>query len=259
MAPVVSVVVPWSPEHTPEEMLEEAMASARRQSVETELVVVEDSDQRGPAWARNTGMERAERRYVAFLDADDLWKPGKLERQLDRINETDAGICVEGEPMPTEEFVRKLYVGEIESLTSSVLVDTFSLTLEFDESLERREDHLFIIEAASKAGICLCPDLVEIRKHDDGLTASTDHRLFYESSVRFKQLSNTRVPETKRYNDEYDSAMYYRHGRFNHRARKYRPAIRSFVTSLKYEVRVKTLLATGLSILGALGFPTSSM
>ncbi|HEV2568123.1 glycosyltransferase family 2 protein [Sphingomonas sp.] len=37
----------------------------------------------GPAAARNAALERAQGRWLAFLDSDDLWLPGKLERQLD--------------------------------------------------------------------------------------------------------------------------------------------------------------------------------
>jgi glycosyltransferase involved in cell wall biosynthesis len=43
-------------------------------------VVYLRQDNRGPAAARNTGLERARGSFVAFLDSDDLWHPDKLRQ-----------------------------------------------------------------------------------------------------------------------------------------------------------------------------------
>lgn len=39
----------------------------------------------GAGIARNKALEFADGKYIAFLDADDLWKPEKLEKQIDFI------------------------------------------------------------------------------------------------------------------------------------------------------------------------------
>ena len=46
----------------------------------------------GPAVARNHGIELCQYDWVTFLDSDDLWQPHKLERQLQRAQETTAAI-----------------------------------------------------------------------------------------------------------------------------------------------------------------------
>jgi glycosyltransferase involved in cell wall biosynthesis len=48
-------------------------------------VRVIDEPRRGAAHARNSGAMLARGEYVAFLDADDLWAPGKLARQLNEL------------------------------------------------------------------------------------------------------------------------------------------------------------------------------
>ena len=47
----------------------------------------------GPAVARNEGIIRAQGRYIAFCDSDDMWHPTKLERQIAYMQEKQCALC----------------------------------------------------------------------------------------------------------------------------------------------------------------------
>lgn len=111
--PTVSVVIPT---YNCAAYLPETLASIRAQTLtDVEIIVVDDGstddtrgllgDARAPvmyipmehtglaAKARNRGLLAARGTYIAFLDADDLWDPSKLERQV-RLLEREPGLDV---------------------------------------------------------------------------------------------------------------------------------------------------------------------
>lgn len=55
---------------------------ALRADQKNAIRLIEKDKNQGAAMARNTGVDAAGGRYIAFLDADDVWMPEKLEREL---------------------------------------------------------------------------------------------------------------------------------------------------------------------------------
>lgn len=56
------------------------------------IALLRKAHNEGAAAARNTGLDMARGRYIAFLDADDIWLPEKLEKELLFMRERQAGF-----------------------------------------------------------------------------------------------------------------------------------------------------------------------
>jgi glycosyltransferase involved in cell wall biosynthesis len=106
--PLVSIVMPV---YKAEKYIADTLKSALNQTYSNfELIVVDDESpdrsieicqqmndpririlhqkNQGPAGARNNGVRNAKGDFIAFLDADDLWLPEKLEKHLAHLKQT---------------------------------------------------------------------------------------------------------------------------------------------------------------------------
>ncbi len=55
--------------------------------------LIQKEKNEGAAAARNTGLDHMRGRYLAFLDADDVWRKEKLEKELDFMRKKDCAFC----------------------------------------------------------------------------------------------------------------------------------------------------------------------
>ncbi|MFN8589299.1 MAG: glycosyltransferase family A protein [Candidatus Eisenbacteria bacterium] len=151
--------------------------------------------------ARNAGWRAATSEWVAFLDADDLWMPDKLETVAARLAEApEADWCFSdgafrtldgrmhaswfalyadvAEPWCGRPLAQLFEVNFI--LTSSVVVRRAALeaTGGFDESLSHAEDLDLWIRLARRGPATLSRrSLVRYQHREGGLTRQTENRL----------------------------------------------------------------------------------
>lgn len=196
----VTVVIPV---HDRAHLLRRAIDSVRAQGIDDwELLVVDDAsvdgpdavvagladgrvrlvrleENRGAPVARNRGIELARGRFVAFLDSDDEWLPGKLERQLTMLEGDDRPDAVisgfhERSPEGERTFIPpagvlpydRLIAGPRSWLTTGTIVVRTELArrVRFDESLAAYQDWDVLVRLA-RVGVVVADPIPLLIKH----------------------------------------------------------------------------------------------
>lgn len=262
----VTTIIPYDENHTPKKMLNEAIESVLSQNIKTNIYIVTNDDIlidnvniipegecSGPAQARNIGINLTDNRFVAFLDADDLWHENKLKKQLHELNKTGAGLCVEGRGSTKEKFIENMVKnsGAERHHTSSIIIDTNEVSTMFNETMHRYEDHLFMIEAAAEGGVCFCEDVITVRKHSSGLSGSAPY-LKYKSKKKMVDILETEIPEAKDHLPYLKGRMNYSKSRHYHSEREYLKSIEPAIYAFIKLRSVKSLIIVFVSIGGTI-------
>jgi glycosyltransferase involved in cell wall biosynthesis len=170
-------------------------------------------ENKGLAGARNTGIQASYGEFICFLDDDDVWKPEKLQRQIDfieaRLSRTDKwglvytwlelidaqGIVISFRGKREEGSIyKKLVLENIIEAPSSVLVrrEVFEDIGLFDESLISCEDWDMWLRISKKYLVFPVKEyLVQYREHQNTMSADFDRMLSSAMLVLDKVLQET--------------------------------------------------------------------
>ncbi len=232
MRPLVSIVIPVC---NAEQFLERTLLSAQQQTYDNlEIIIVNDgstdssgeiaakhalSDQRikiinqhnsGVAFARNAGLRFASGDYVAFLDADDIWHPTKIARQMEVLL-SSTGSTGWGSVYPLQRYIdtqdRVLSSGRFWSEAGDVAAHLVTLRTEcgskiltrrelalavggYDTTLSAAQDLDFELSLAARGPMFVVSEyLVGYRRGQDSMS-SNDARLIRALRVVIKKHVN---------------------------------------------------------------------
>ncbi|MDN3638503.1 glycosyltransferase family 2 protein [Simiduia curdlanivorans] len=224
----ISVIIPTfnNAQH-----IEEAIRTILNQTLQaTEIIVIDDGstdntksvlesincsyvyyyrqENSGASSARNFGMKIAKGKYIAFLDADDLWLPNMLEEQAYALNlHTSAALSITNfirfdatnrvkflpqfsfyhelalartRAKPTgnltaiegRSFTTLIKFGEFPAFTSAIMFrKSYLKGLLFSTKLKICEDAEFVLKVSTRGGAVFNDNiLMEMRRHDSNTT-----------------------------------------------------------------------------------------
>jgi glycosyltransferase involved in cell wall biosynthesis len=182
------------------------------QYADKRLAIIRSPQNRGAAAARNTGIAASKGRRIAFLDADDVWMPAKIERQVELLERSSMPVaaCATGYDiekngrrfavelnLTPKGFRHDILFGCTISPGSTLLVERFVFDEigGFDEGFRRLEDWDWLFRFSMRYDMEFEPDpLAEIylnwNKPSNGIDTAA---LVFDGIRRMRRKHSSRI------------------------------------------------------------------
>lgn len=262
---LVSVIIPA---YNVAEHLRECIDSVLAQDVPVEVIVVDDGStdgtpsilkeygdrivairqaNAGAAVARNVGLDRATGEYIAFLDGDDAWLPGKLRRQIE-LFDGDTGLVYSGwyclypdgsvtkvKPLPGPTYADLLLNCHLLTTTVVMKRETAQQVGRFDPDLKRGQDYDYWIRASQVTKIKAVETPLAIYRVDGAAQVKKSRAINWESIVirrAVEKFGSLGLSEAQVRDRLWGLGAGFGYTHFHQG--NYPTAIRAFVDALKY-------------------------
>lgn len=178
----------------------------------TNIKVFQNKTNQGAAITRNRGIEEASGDFIAFLDADDLWKPNKLEKQLKFMQENSVNVCFSSydlmdevgntlhkrvKALPSLSYKKLLKCNYVGNLTG--IYNAKALGKIYAPNLRKRQDWLLWLNAVEQSGVPALgieESLALYRVRKNSMSSNKLNLLKYNYLVFYKGLGFSKLKST---------------------------------------------------------------
>jgi len=181
--------------------------AAKNSSQEITFITLKNTTNSGAGITRNKGIEAATGTYIAFLDADDLWKPHKLETQISAMKSQDALVCygayeifktIPEKPIAIHKVFEKLtyqklhksnYLGNLTGIYNAAVLGKIAVP-----NLRKRQDWAMWLDIVKKAGFAIgIQEPIASYRLGDGLSSNKLDLVKYNYAVYKSHLGYSTI------------------------------------------------------------------
>lgn len=157
--------------------------------VDPRVKLLQQNKNSGAGAARTRSMQNATGRFIAYLDADDIWKPKKLEKQVQFMKERDCGFSctsyevINDEGKPLNKYVHMLPKVDYVGFLTNNLLQTVGIMVDIDivdkrflvmPDIRRRQDAATWLQVLKAGYDCYGLDVIlaEYRRTSGSLSSN---------------------------------------------------------------------------------------